>query len=273
MYKLLLLDIDGTLRDEYLGIPKSAMDAIHMCQANNMQVVICTGRSIGTIQEDVKALAVDGYLCGGGCYGNHHGNILWNAAFSQAKVQCIMKELQNSHAAYALESQEKVYMNQGAKEIFDHMNQSKRKQKSINKQFIQESIQYEDNIHEFVAQRIHKLCLWSTKDVVQRIQRILQEDMEIAQQDVYEGVPYYEIIQKGFHKGDAVQNLQTYLKITKEETICFGDGENDIEMMKASGCGIAMKSSPIQLQRYATSICEDVWEDGIYLELKRRKII
>ena len=60
MYKLLLLDIDGTLRDEVRGIPESARQAIHLCQKNNCKVIICTGRSMGTIQNDVLSLGVDG---------------------------------------------------------------------------------------------------------------------------------------------------------------------------------------------------------------------
>lgn len=66
MYKLLILDIDGTLRDEVQGIPKSAKKAIHLCQRNYCNVVICTGRSMGTIQDDVLSLGVDGYIAGGG---------------------------------------------------------------------------------------------------------------------------------------------------------------------------------------------------------------
>lgn len=62
MYKLLILDIDGTLRDEVYGIPESAKHAIRLCQKNHCSVVICTGRSIGTIQDDVLSLGVDDIL-------------------------------------------------------------------------------------------------------------------------------------------------------------------------------------------------------------------
>ena len=53
----------------------------------------------------------------------------------------------------------------------------------------------------------------------------------------------------------------------------FGDSENDIAMMEATGIAIAVGyNSPI-IEKYASSICEPVMKDGIYKELLRRNII
>ena len=60
---------------------------------------------------------------------------------------------------------------------------------------------------------------------------------------------------------------------TGEITICFGDGQNDITMFQGSDIAVAMKNSHQQLKEMATSICEDIFDDGIYKELKRRNII
>ncbi|MEG0379988.1 MAG: HAD hydrolase family protein, partial [Eubacterium sp.] len=86
MYRLLLLDIDGTLRDESLGVPDSAREAIGLCRAGGCKVVICTGRSIGTIQDDVLALAVDGYIAGGGCYMVYQNELLWDRSFGHERI-------------------------------------------------------------------------------------------------------------------------------------------------------------------------------------------
>lgn len=45
--------------------PRICKDAIRLCQKNHCSVVICTGRSMGTIQDDVLSLGVDGYIAGG----------------------------------------------------------------------------------------------------------------------------------------------------------------------------------------------------------------
>ncbi|WP_198957682.1 Cof-type HAD-IIB family hydrolase [Clostridioides difficile] len=271
LYKLLILDIDGTLRDEVYGIPESAKHAIRLCQKNHCSVVICTGRSMGTIQDDVLSLGVDGYIAGGGNYIQYHGELLYNQSFNQRLIKEVVCLLKKREVAFSIESQEKVFMNQKAKEIFETMNQLKGTNSCINKQHIQEKITYENNIEEYKSQDIHKICLWSNEKVFDEVKDILQDKMELAQRDI--SSQYYEIIQKDFHKGKAIKRLQERLGVTQKETICFGDGQNDIFMFQASDVTIAMKNSHQQLKDIATSICEDIFDNEIYKELKRRNII
>ncbi len=53
----------------------------------------------------------------------------------------------------------------------------------------------------------------------------------------------------------------------------FGDSENDIAMMEATGVAVAVGYGSLAIGKYASSICEPVMEDGIYKELLRRNII
>lgn len=273
MYRLLLLDIDGTLRDESLGIPHSARHAIALCRDAGCKVVICTGRSIGTIQDDVMALAVDGYIAGGGCYIEYEDELLCDRTFDHDSVSRAVEYLKQQNTAFTIESSKKVFMNKGAKAILEAMNQLKSTKKNINKQFVQEKIQYDDNINTYSTQKIHKICLWSSSDVFKGVKSILGHTMELAQADISGKKHYYEIIQKGCHKGQAIALLQKKLGISREETICFGDGQNDIAMFKASGTAIAMKKSHRGLKKVAAAICEDVSDHGIYKELKRRSVV
>lgn len=270
MYKLLLLDIDGTLRDERLGVPESAKKAIKMARLRQCKVALCTGRSMGTISDDVLALNIDGYITGGGSHIRVKDRVLYNSVFDDELIQrtvCLLKE---EDAAFAVESQCQVFMNEKAKKILKKMNEQKAcSLKNIQKQFIQEKIVYKDNIEEFKHDPIHKICLWSSEKVYKKVRTILKGSMEIAQA----GDGYYEIIQKGCDKGDAVRKLQQHLKVSKKETICFGDGQNDMEMFAESGTGIAMQDSHAGLKHIASSVCENAWEHGIYNELIRRNVI
>lgn len=274
LYKLLLLDIDGTLRDECYGIPTSAKTAIKTCRNKQCRVVICTGRSMGTICEDVAALSVDGYIAGGGSYIEVQKQVLCNTAFADQPLRAVIEYLRKEQVALAIESQHNVFMNEQARVIFEIMNANKQKRvPSSQKQFIQEKIIYQDNLEQFQGEPIHKLCFWSKPWIYHKVKEILQDHMEVAQEDIWNELRYYELIQKGAHKGNAIRKLQNYWNISKDETICFGDGLNDIEMFKASGTAIAMKESHEQLKMYASKICEDIMEDGIYRELQRHKLI
>ena len=55
-----------------------------------------------------------------------------------------------------------------------------------------------------------------------------------------------EVNAKGADKGSALLWLADYLGIDREETMSFGDGENDIPMIQAAGIGVAMENAWIQ---------------------------
>ncbi|MEG0274071.1 MAG: Cof-type HAD-IIB family hydrolase [Longicatena sp.] len=274
MVKLILLDIDGTLRDERLGIPDSAITAIQECRKRNILVVICTGRSKATIPDDVLTISLDGYITGGGNHIELHHQVLWDAYFPQEMMMKCISVLKDANIGFALESVDEVFMNKKAQEILCAMNEQKGKTlRSTDKQFIQEKIRYVDNMAQYNMEPIHKLYLWGKHEVYQKIQDILGTSMYLVQQEKDTDTTYYEIVQRGCDKGSAVQRVQHECDIKEEETLCFGDGQNDLDMFHYSNIKIAMANGHEALKAKATSICEDIFQDGVYNELKRRKLI
>lgn len=73
-----------------------------------------------------------------------------------------------------------------------------------------------------------------------------------------------DIIPLSGGKGKAVKAILNHYGFSKEETIAFGDGKNDIEMLKAVGTGIAMGNAKDEVKASAVAVCPPVEEDGIY---------
>ena len=276
MKKLILFDIDGTLRDERYGIPDSTKEAIQACTMAGHILCLCTGRSKFMIQEDVKALGIKNLIAGGGCYIEQESNVLKDQFFDPQKVQQMKQLLQNQDAAISMEGKQHIFMNQKACDILNAMNRRKMKScdtKQLQSYLRNEKIQYRNNLIFHQKDPIHKFCLWAKESLFQEVTRILNVDMALAQMKKDQDDGYYEIIQSGCRKADAIETLIQYLGIRQEDTIAFGDGMNDADMLAYCHVGIAMKHSDPRLFSYADTICEDVMEGGIYLELKRRKLI
>lgn len=274
--KMIIIDIDGTLRDERNGIPLSAITAIRACEEAGHIVCLCTGRSKSMIQYDVMSLGIKNVIAGGGCYIEHDGTILVDQSFDSDKIEQIKAVLATSNAAISMENKHHIFMNQKACDILNDMNQKKNKdctKKQLQSYIQNEKIRYRNNLYTHQRDPIHKLCLWSTKAVYDQIQMILKDDMILAQEKEDADTHYYEIIQKGCNKADAIQILCDYLHVDQKDTIAFGDGMNDADMLRYCHVGVAMKHSDERLFAYADAVCEDVMQDGIYMELKRRKII
>lgn len=79
---------------------------------------------------------------------------------------------------------------------------------------------------------------------------------------------WLEIMPKDVTKGSALTSLAGQLHISMDEVMAFGDGENDIEMLKAAKYGIAMKNGLDNVLEIGYAVCEDNNHDGIarYLE-------
>ena len=70
-----------------------------------------------------------------------------------------------------------------------------------------------------------------------------------------------------------MQHVLDYYGVSKEDTFGFGDGTNDIEMIKFAGVGVAMGNADDSLKEIADYITESVDEDGIWKALTALKVI
>ena len=82
-----------------------------------------------------------------------------------------------------------------------------------------------------------------------------------------------DIIPKEGGKGAAIEQVLAHYKFSKEEAIAFGDGENDIDMLKFAGVGVAMGNANDRVKRHADYVTDCVDQDGIKKALQYYKMI
>lgn len=70
-----------------------------------------------------------------------------------------------------------------------------------------------------------------------------------------------------------IKQFMNIYNIKQEEIMAFGDGENDMDMLRFSGTGVAMNNAEEMIQVSADYVTEDVDDGGIYLALKKLKVI
>lgn len=69
-------------------------------------------------------------------------------------------------------------------------------------------------------------------------------------------------------KADGIARFLAYSGIRREDTMAFGDGGNDVSMMNAVGCGVAMGNAVDGVKKAADYVTADIFDDGIYLACK-----
>ena len=82
-----------------------------------------------------------------------------------------------------------------------------------------------------------------------------------------------DIIPADGGKGTAVREILRYYGLTEEEAAAFGDGNNDIEMLRAVGTGIAMGNASEDLKAAADEVCGTAADDGVYFWCRNNGLI
>ena len=277
MVEIIYLDIDGTLRDEQKGVPDSAAWTIGQCRKYGIRIVICTGRSSGMVQEDVMALQTDGMISGGGCYIQYRGREVLRKCFDVETVKKAFALIPHLRLSLSVETEKHIFMDRNASVFYwndfrRRIGASRKTQKEV---WIQNKIFYEDNFQDLKkdVNGIHKICIFGGRRGVDEAEKRVVGEAQLIQKRKWNGRWYLELLPKGCNKGTAVYRLNKELGILKSRSMSFGDGVNDIDMMKATGVAVAVGSGDMRIRKYASSVCEAAAEDGIYKELVRRNII
>lgn len=112
----------------------------------------------------------------------------------------------------------------------------------------------------------HKLILMNENDpdAVSEFQFILEQSFDGRAQVLRSGlVSVVELMPLGVTKGTALAFILDYLNIPAEQTICFGDNCNDLDMIQRAGIGVAMGHSPEDVRHGADYVTGTNDEDGV----------
>ncbi|MNI38057.1 Sugar phosphatase YbiV [compost metagenome] len=99
----------------------------------------------------------------------------------------------------------------------------------------------------------------------QHVEQTLAEQIYIVDSEPR----WVDITARGTHKGETVKKLQDMLGITPEETMSFGDGENDIELMAAAKYSFAVSNACENTKNAASFITKSNEENGVLLTIRK----
>jgi len=81
---------------------------------------------------------------------------------------------------------------------------------------------------------------------------------------ISKSLPYFlEFAAAGVTKGAGLDFLAEHMGFTREQTVAFGDGENDVELVEWGGFGIAVENAHARVKAVADWICPSAEEQGV----------
>lgn len=258
-YKVLFLDIDGTILKPDDTIEETTIKAIRQVQEKDIEVFLATGRPLHEIRELAEELKVQSLIGYNGAFAIYQDKDLFQEPMNKETVEQFIN--------IAKENQHHMVLYTKDQNIFTDL------EANCVKEFI-------EKFH------LHKNDTYSPDKgyEVLGITLINLEPMDIAlynhevqihlSQVNVEGMHHcYDVIRDKVNKGIGVQYVLKHLDLTKENAIAFGDGLNDKEMLMSVGEGFAMGNGHPDLFQYAKHKTTSVNDSGIYNGLKTLGII
>lgn len=258
--KIIFFDIDGTILSHRTHqVSDSTRAAIVKARENGHILMINTGRSISFINQSVRDLDFDGYICGCGTYIEFRGELLMKNSLPQLLSQEVLRDLRKFNIAAALEGSKAVYYDTNS-----------------TNPIIREMIRYQQEHHftpgswEDPDLEFDKFCIWSEDDEIANLfYEKYKDTLDFIQRDGH----LSEIVPKGYSKASGIEYIISHLGISLEDTYAFGDGENDLPMLTYAKHSIAMGNSPQAIKDIVTHVTGDVDDQGIESALRHFKLI
>jgi Cof subfamily protein (haloacid dehalogenase superfamily) len=257
MYKLIALDMDGTLLREDKTISKETHRAIQSARAKGVKVVLTTGRPIDGVKRYLKELNLvneDDYAIA------YNGALVQNAKTKRVIAQTLMS-LEDVDYLYKLSQQLKVNIH--ALTDYSCITPKWSKYSQVEADINQIPLEFVDFNDINKNTTIVKIMFIDEPEYLSEVIAKLPEEV-YEKYSVLRSAPYFlEFLDRNVNKGAGVGLLAEKLGIKPEEVICVGDAGNDIHMIQFAGLGVAMGNAFPEVKEIADYVTLSNEENGV----------
>ena len=286
MYKLVAIDLDGTMLNQYGIITEKTKKAISKAQEKGVEVMIASGRAITSVKRFSKEINSNKYFISGNgaiTYDIKNNKILYENILSKTKALKIIKICEENSIYYNVYTENGIIAkNLSYNTLYyykDNLTKPDENKTHIN---------IVENVYDYFEQREEKILKIMIcdehKTVFNSIVRKLKELSEIevlevshmSRKIIKQGTDeialeyfYTEVSAKDVDKWNALEEIIGLMNISKEEVVTIGDNANDLKMITNAGLGVAMGESAPYVKQSADIIAPTNDEDGVAIILNK----
>lgn len=261
MYKLVAIDLDGTLLNSYGEVSEENRMAIKKASEQGIYIVLASGRTISSVQNLAIELGADKYMISGNgavVFDIQKKEIIYNRFLNKKQVLEIAEICEANSIFYNVYSEDEIITKSlNYNVLFYHKeNAKKNESKRTNINIVPDIRKYIENSNKEKFLKIticeeNKVVFNSIIRKIKQIQGLdildtaymSRKKIKNGTNDVSISYFYTEITNENVNKWSAIEFLIEKLGIKPEEVMAIGDNINDREMIEKAGLGIIMKNS------------------------------
>lgn len=263
MKNMLFFDIDGTLIEcnkNIFSIQPTTRHALDQLKQEGHDVFLATGRCKCFILDGVMDYPFSGYVTCNGAYVEYKGKTVYKKVISKEAIEKTHKLCVERGMAYYFEGNDHIYiLNRTNPAHIQFKNSWGMKDEVIVDDF---DI---DNIETYIG-----MIVVNSKEDIKCMVDTLSPYFDIQR---HQSDSSFDLTLKGESKAKGIEKLVDALGRDMKETVAFGDGRNDIEMLETVALGIAMGNGAIEAKKVADYITDDVDKDGIVKALNHFSLL
>lgn len=246
MIRAVFLDIDGTLLSHRTGeVPQSAKRALKLLRDKGIRIFTATGRHFLEIQElPVSDMEFDGHITLNGqlCL-DGKGKVLFDAPIEERAVKAVLPVFDRKEIPVMLVEEHRIYLN--------YVNESvERAQKAISTPVPETGV--------YTGNRVYQINFFTDRSKAKKLVAGMPEcKMTCWHENAF------DIIPKNGGKTVGIRKILESHQILPKETMAFGDGENDLEMLRFAGIGVAMGNAAEAVKEAADFVADDIDCGGV----------
>lgn len=258
MIKAVFFDIDGTLLSfDTHKVPTSTEKAIQKLKSKGIKVIVSTGRSINSL-DHIKYLDFDGFITfnGGYCI-TKDGDVLFRKGIHATDIKSLIDHAEQHEVSFSLMSEHEISIFKVTPKIA--------------------------SMYELLNLPVPQQRSYADFDMASVLQTnifIQPEEQETFMNTVMPNsvanrwTPLFaDVNPLGQSKQVGIDVFIDHFDIDIKQTMSFGDGGNDITMLKHTAYGIAMGNANPEVKAIADYITDDVDNDGIFNALAHFEVI
>ena len=264
---VLFFDIDNTLYSHRTHrIPQSAMNALRIAKERGHLLFLCSGRSVQGLADYYDHGLFDGLIASSGATGILHGEMVFSHIIPDEIAEEVISLSEEYDFGLFIHCLKRSLMNPFGCErlsVIFQRNEAKLEETGFSM------------MRSFPKEPIQKIDIFYRKDslvneIRKRFPKVLDDCAHLDPERIDFGS---ELTIAGVSKGSAVLEMMRILGKKTKDSFGFGDSENDIEMLKQCGTGIAMGNADPLTKAAADYVTTDIDEDGILNAMKYFELI
>lgn len=260
--KAAFFDIDGTLTSfNTHTVPASTITALQDLTARGVKIFICTGRAPSQLHAAQRMIPVefDGYITLNGQYCYDGESFVNELALDQEDIALFIDYLRNHPTLVSSFAEvDYTYFNQDNKTLRDAWSVLGKSAPDVQVDDVERALQHPTyQMSPFI--------------------HIEQEQEIVSKLPHTTGVRWHraftDLIPAQGGKARGIRCFIEHLGLESKETIAFGDGGNDADMLAFAGIGVAMGGATPNAKASADYITSDVDDDGILNALRHFRVL